>query len=539
MGMSGRLSPSPEPKPGFGFPVSRPFRFTFILLLAALGHWLWPRSAAGATRAPRRRSADRSSSSRSTRCAPTISPAYGYTKVKTPAIDALAADGVVFERAYSHAPQTLPAHAVAALRAAAVRARRARQRRLHGQDRRAAAAADAARSRLRDRRRSCRRSCCARTPASARVSISSTARCRRRVARTPASVRCSATARESEAIAERWLDSHRLVARVPVPASLRAAQAVRAAGTLRRSTRRTTARSPTADEIVGKLMQYLKSHQLYDRSTIVLLSDHGEGLGDHGEQEHGLFVYDEAIHVPLIIKQESNAGAGPARRRSRPAHRSRADDPRSREGAGARQPARPFARNRCSTAPARLPESAVYSEALYARYHFGWSELTALTDERYRYIKAPRDELYDLQRDPHERDNLAERAARRRARRCAARSIGWSRARRSSAAERVRPMRASGSRRLGYVGRADRRHRPAAPGETLPIRKTSVRFSRRYRAAVDLAGERKWIAGDRPAAADPSRGSRHGRRLEPARGVRHAASIGSISRSTPTSTTSS
>ena len=64
------------------------------------------------------------------------------------------------------------------------------------------------------------------------------------------------------------------------------------------------------DEIVGRLVRYLKSHQLYDRSTIVLLSDHGEGLGDHGEQEHGLFVYDEAIHVPLIIKQESNAGAG-------------------------------------------------------------------------------------------------------------------------------------------------------------------------------------------------------------------------------------
>src|SRR5205823_12441429 len=65
-----------------------------------------------------------------------------------------------------------------------------------------------------------------------------------------------------------------------------------------------------SDEIGGRLVRYLKSHQLYDRSTVILLSDHGEGLGDHGEQEHGLFVYEEAIHVPLIIKQESNAGAG-------------------------------------------------------------------------------------------------------------------------------------------------------------------------------------------------------------------------------------
>src|SRR5207344_3174557 len=65
-----------------------------------------------------------------------------------------------------------------------------------------------------------------------------------------------------------------------------------------------------ADEIVGRLVRYLKSHQLYDRSTIVLLSDHGEGLGDHGEQGHGLFVYEEAIHVPLIIKQAEGTGAG-------------------------------------------------------------------------------------------------------------------------------------------------------------------------------------------------------------------------------------
>ena len=55
----------------------------------------------------------------------------------------------------------------------------------------------------------------------------------------------------------------------------------------------------------------------------------------------------------------------------------------------------------------KLAPATVYSEALYARYHFGWSELTALTDERYRYIKAPREELYDLERDPRERTNIA------------------------------------------------------------------------------------------------------------------------------------
>ncbi len=49
-----------------------------------------------------------------------------------------------------------------------------------------------------------------------------------------------------------------------------------------------------------------------------------------------------------------------------------------------------------------LPEQAVYSEAWYARTHFGWSELTALTTPRLRYIRAPEEELYDLQRDPHQ-----------------------------------------------------------------------------------------------------------------------------------------
>ena len=141
-----------------------------------------------------------------------------------------------------------------------------------------------------------------------------------------------------------------------------------------------------ADEIVGRLIHYLKTHQLYDRSTIVLLSDHGEGLGDHGEQEHGLFVYDEAIRVPLIIKQESNVGAG--RRVSDLVQHVdmvptildlvKAPVPDNLRG----RSLKPLLEG---TGPLR--ERPVYSEALYARNHFGWSELTALTDGRYQYIK--------------------------------------------------------------------------------------------------------------------------------------------------------
>src|SRR5207247_5273437 len=89
--------------------VSRPFRFTFILILAAaaaglaaVGGWRYARASAPVNGPIVLISID-------TLRADHL-PIYGYRKVRTPALDALAADGVVFERAYAHAPQTLPAH---------------------------------------------------------------------------------------------------------------------------------------------------------------------------------------------------------------------------------------------------------------------------------------------------------------------------------------------------------------------------------------------------------------------------------------------
>src|SRR6185503_2747561 len=66
----------------------------------------------------------------------------------------------------------------------------------------------------------------------------------------------------------------------------------------------------SADEVLGRFVKFLKAHQLYDQSTIILVSDHGEGLGDHGEQGHGLLVYDEVLRIPLIIKPPAGQGAG-------------------------------------------------------------------------------------------------------------------------------------------------------------------------------------------------------------------------------------
>ena len=65
-----------------------------------------------------------------------------------------------------------------------------------------------------------------------------------------------------------------------------------------------------ADEIVGGFLGYLKDQEVYDRALIVFLSDHGEGLNDHGEDEHGVLLYREAIHVPLMVKFPKSRRAG-------------------------------------------------------------------------------------------------------------------------------------------------------------------------------------------------------------------------------------
>src|SRR5262249_32640826 len=124
-----------------------------------------------------------------------------------------------------------------------------------------------------------------------------------------------------------------------------------------------------------------------------------------------------------------------------------------------------------------LEPAPVYSEALYARYHFGWSELTALTDDRYRYIKAPREELYDLERDPKERANLAdERGQARQAMRTVLDRV-------AAGATIQAPSEVSADARerlqaLGYVGaRADV---STAPGDELPDPKDKRDILERY-----------------------------------------------------------
>jgi tetratricopeptide (TPR) repeat protein len=218
---------------------------------------------------------------------------------------------------------------------------------------------------------------------------------------------------ESEAIAERWLERQRS-SRVFLFLHLNEPHKPYAPPPQYAEYSPYDGEIAYADEIVGRFVRFLKSHQLYDSSTIVLLSDHGEGLADHGEQEHGLFLYDETIRVPLIVKLSAGAASG---RRIRDVVQHIDIVPTILDLAKA--PISGDLRGRSLRAlldgTGSLPEQPVYSETLHARYRFGWSELTSVTLGSHRYIKAPMEELYNLERDPHEQQNIVtdggERAA--------------------------------------------------------------------------------------------------------------------------------
>jgi choline-sulfatase len=378
--------------------VARPFRFTFILLLAALatglsaaGGWRFARASAPVNGPIILISIDTLRSDHL--------PAYGYRKVRTPAIDSLAADGTLFERAYSHAPQTLPAHAsILSGRLPFETGVRDNVGFVVKQGERLLP------QMLRDRGYS-----------TAGVVSSYVLRKETRIdqgfeffdgdmpppAEGASIGRLQRDGAESEAIAERWLDQQRSQ-RVFLFLHLYEPHKPYAPPPQYAEYSPYDGEIAYADELVGRLIHYLKSHQLYDRSTIVLLSDHGEGLGDHGEQEHGLFLYDEAIHVPLIIKQAGGAGAG---RRVTDVVQHIDVAPTILDLAKAPIPGNLHGRSLKLLLDGNGPPRgvSVYSEALYGRYHFGWSELIAVTDDRFRYIRAPREELYDLRPDPKEK----------------------------------------------------------------------------------------------------------------------------------------
>jgi arylsulfatase A-like enzyme/Tfp pilus assembly protein PilF len=160
-----------------------------------------------------------------------------------------------------------------------------------------------------------------------------------------------------------------------------------------------------ADELVGRFLDRLRVLGLLERAIVAVVSDHGEGLNDHGEAEHGIFLYREALHVPWILRLPGGVGGG-----TRVAGTLGEVDVTATLLDLAGQTIGGI--DGRSVVPAlrsgRVINRRVYAETLYPRLHFGWSGLLSATEGSYRFIRAPRPELYDLSADPHERTNLVD-----------------------------------------------------------------------------------------------------------------------------------
>jgi choline-sulfatase len=160
-----------------------------------------------------------------------------------------------------------------------------------------------------------------------------------------------------------------------------------------------------ADFELGKLLAALRARGLFNSTVIAVAADHGEAFGEHGEETHGLFLYDETIHVPLLVKF---ADGKPARVDARVGLVDLAPTilqavgitpPDSMQGVSLIELTKPGS-NRINDRPA-------YAETDYPYRAFGWSPLRAWRAGKYLYVDAPLRELYDQAADPGAMRNLA------------------------------------------------------------------------------------------------------------------------------------
>lgn len=154
------------------------------------------------------------------------------------------------------------------------------------------------------------------------------------------------------------------------------------------------------DSLLASFFKTLREQGLYDKALIIVTSDHGEGLGDHDEMEHGMFVYREAIQVPLLVKLPNQKSAG-----------TRVEEP---VGLIDITPSILASLNTDSwpsdgrvifgpkSAPANRP---IYSESLFAQIHYGWHPQQSVVQDQWHYLRGGGDFLFNYQSDPREKIN--------------------------------------------------------------------------------------------------------------------------------------
>jgi len=157
-----------------------------------------------------------------------------------------------------------------------------------------------------------------------------------------------------------------------------------------------------ADSVLANFLGYLKKRGWYDSSVVIVVGDHGEGLGEHKEDTHGIFLYDSTTHVPLVVKLPGRSAAGKvidAQVRTTDILPTvldllRVTPPEQLDG----QSLKPY-----FTGTEKKERTAI-GETDYP-LRFGWAPLRSVRAEGFKFIEAPRPELYDLSADPGELNN--------------------------------------------------------------------------------------------------------------------------------------
>jgi arylsulfatase A-like enzyme len=160
-----------------------------------------------------------------------------------------------------------------------------------------------------------------------------------------------------------------------------------------------------ADRAVGRIVEWLRRHDVLDDTLVVLTADHGESLGEHGELTHGVFIYDATIRVPLVWRLPAYCPRGP---RMRAPCGTSTSFRRCSRRSGWPPASRTQGVNLLSALQGRIPpiDLAQYAEARLAEEGFGMAPLFAVRHGGHKWIQAPRPELYDLRADPRERHDL-------------------------------------------------------------------------------------------------------------------------------------
>ena len=266
------------------------------------------------------------------------------------------------------------------------------------------------------------------------------------------------------------------------------------------------------DSIVGSFVEVLRKHGLYQDAVIAIAADHGEAFGEHGEERHGMFLYDETIHVPLLLRLPAGRLGG-RRVEERVALAEVA--PTLLEAAGIRAPAAMQAKsllpliftektgaakidetkvgaaaNSAAGDKGKAPERPVYSETNYAHRAFGWSELRSWRTGKYLYVQAPTRELYDQSSDPDAAKNLAP-AAKAVADTLESQLAGFQEKTSSVRTEptKLDPTQAEKLRALGYLTSDSAGASTSEKGATDPKDKIEI-ANKFHRSLVDLEEDR-------------------------------------------------